>query len=102
MTDGHVKSTKISKRFANKKVRNAKDLPTKQRNAYKKCYNSYDIHDYIVRWTLQDAIDEWDEEDALIDANTISEWKRRYTKHAKYENIDAYLQATWYKYYFRK
>ena len=101
-TDGRTPGPKISKRYANKKARHTKDLPTRQRNAFKKCFCSYDIHDYVSRWTLQDAIDEWEEEETMILNGSAKKesWKKHW--HDKYENIEAYLQAIWYKYYYRK
>ncbi len=60
-TDGNPGTTKESKKFANKKVRNTEDMPNG--GAYKKVYESYDIHDYIVRWTWDEAKAEWERGD---------------------------------------
>jgi hypothetical protein len=54
VTDGKVKSTQESKKFANKKVRNREDIPTKG-GGYKKVSESYDIHDFSTRWTWAEA-----------------------------------------------
>jgi len=61
-TDGHPGTTKESKRFANKKVRNTdlEELPPKGKS-YKKISESYDIHDWINRWTKEEAIKNWEE-----------------------------------------
>lgn len=46
-------SGKLGKKCANKKVRQYKgDIP--KGNAYRKIYNSYEIHDYIIRETYQE------------------------------------------------
>ena len=53
-TDGHRKSTQKSKKNANKTVRHyKKGLPNG--TAYKKLFCSYDIHDYISRWSWEEA-----------------------------------------------
>ena len=47
-------NNKYMKRFANKKVRNSKDVPSGK--AYKEVFSSYDISDYKWMWTKKDAI----------------------------------------------
>ena len=79
-TDGGAHNT--SKRFANKKVRNAEDIPLKGK-AYKKYFESYDIHDWKTRWTLHEAILDWE-------ANR--EWYEQL-----YHSFKEYLHH-WYKY----
>lgn len=44
-TDGSPKTTKRFKRFAQKVVRNAENIPMKG-SSYKKLFESYNIHDY--------------------------------------------------------
>ena len=52
-------ANKYSKKYANKKARDAKnDLPKKGKS-YKKCYESYDISDWRFRQTRQEAIKEY-------------------------------------------
>ena len=60
VTDHHVKSSKESKKFANKAVRNKEDLPNGK--AYKKVYESWDICDYKYIWTWKEAKKQWEEE----------------------------------------
>lgn len=50
---------KFMKRYANKKVRRAKNVPSG--GAYKKLFCSYDISDFKWLWTRQDAIREYNE-----------------------------------------
>ena len=57
-TDGKAGTTKRAKRFANKTVRNSDDIPSKG-SGYKKSYCQYDIHDFKSRYTLQEAIHDW-------------------------------------------
>lgn len=52
------------KSFANRKIRNIDDLPTRERGAYKKFFCSYDICDYKWRYSIDDAIGDWEEEEA--------------------------------------
>ncbi len=49
----------ISKRYANKAVRKYKNKIAKGK-AYKKLFCSWDIHDYISRWTWEEAKKEWE------------------------------------------
>ena len=105
-TDGR-NGQKIAKRIANHKVRKAENLPSKQRNAYKRVSESWEIHDYISRWTLEEAIEEWNLEAARIEEGyyegTSKKWKLAHTWHAKYHNdVDAFIYAVWHKYYRRK
>lgn len=57
-TDGVCGTTKRKKKQANHRVRNTDDIP--QRGGYKKIYPSYDIHDYINRWTWEQALRDWE------------------------------------------
>ena len=52
-SDGRTPTPKKIKRIANKKVRHTKNLADGK--AYKKVFESWDIHDYISRWTWEDA-----------------------------------------------
>lgn len=51
-TDGR-NGQKIPKRFSNKVIRHCEDIPNGK--AYKKYYCSWNIHDYISRYTWQEA-----------------------------------------------
>ena len=59
-TDGNAGTTQEQKRLANKKIRHTsfEDLPLVGK-AYRKFFCSYNIHDYVNRWTWQDALDWW-------------------------------------------
>ena len=48
------KADKYMKRYANKKVRHTKNIPSG--GAYKKVFCSYDISDYRYLWTRKEAI----------------------------------------------
>ena len=50
-------NSKNMKRFANKRVRHTKDIPSG--GAYKKVFSSYDICDYKWFWTEAEALEEW-------------------------------------------
>ena len=45
------------KRIANRKVRRAPNdtFSTVKRKLYKKIYETWDINDYVIRWTRRDA-----------------------------------------------
>ena len=57
--DGSAGTTKRSKRFANKTVRKSEDVPSG--GAYKKVSETWDIHDYSIRWTWEEAVKDWEE-----------------------------------------
>ncbi len=59
-TDSHAKSTQEKKKFANKKVRNAEDVPNG--GAYKKVSDSWDIRDHKSYWTWEEAKNHWESE----------------------------------------
>ncbi len=54
-------ASKNMKRFANKKVRRTKEVPSGK--AYKKLFESWDISDWNWRWTRQEAIHDWETAD---------------------------------------
>lgn len=96
-TDGSPHTTKEMKRYANSKVRKTNGVFNG--NSYKKLFCSYDIHDYISRWSKQDAIQKWFEEEADI-LNGIISFK--YSYHDKYKTLKNYLNRGWAKWYKRK
>lgn len=88
ITDGVAKHTSQRKKLANKKVRrNIKKLFKKGKN-YKKIYDSYDIHDWISRWT-------WEEAKKEYETNPWPRWKEKYPTLKDFYNY-------WKKYYYRK
>jgi len=85
-TDGHRNSTQESKKCANKKVKHyKKGLPNG--SAYKKLSCSYDIHDYISRWSWQEAKNDY--------FNENTRWKDEYHSLKEFYRF-------WKKYYKRK
>ena len=62
-TDGSPHTTKESKKFANKKVRNYEDIPNG--SAYKKVSESWDIHDYVSNRTWEEAQADWEKNEYL-------------------------------------
>ena len=69
-TDGKEGSTAITKRFANKTVRRYKHKLANGK-AYKRLFCSWDIHDYIIRWSWLEAKEEYERD--LVDL-----WKKKY------------------------
>lgn len=86
-TDGSPGTTKETKKFANKKVRNTDfdELPRKGK-AYKKIFCSYDIHDWITRCTKQEWIDMYERGGRWYnpsDKYTLEEWIQEWEKSYK-------------------
>lgn len=77
---------KYWKRLANKKVRKENDHFLKGKK-YKRIYNSYDIHDYISRWTKEEA---------------LKDFKRYIYLQKYYKNEYEFLNKHWKKYQYRK
>ena len=74
------KSSKWYKNQANRRIRYSNlDFPKKS-NSYKKCYESWDIHDYILRYSKKEAIYFY----------TISNFL-----HEDYTDLDDYLNRYW-------
>ena len=85
-TDGR-NGQKISKRFANKTVRKFdNDIP--KGKFYKKLYCSYDIHDWIFRWS-------WEEAKKEYETNPWPHWINKYPTLKDFYNY-------WSKYHKRK
>ena len=91
-TDYSRKNTKDQKRFANRKVRRAMNVPNGK--AYRKYYESWEIHDWISRQTLRETICDyytsgyWDSK---------GNWNRWYEDETLKEHM-----SNWAKYYKRK
>jgi len=86
-TDGKEGSTTITKRFANKTVRKYKHKLAKGK-AYKRLFCSYDIHDYISRWSWEEAKKEYESD------------PYKYLKE-EYPSLREFYKF-WSKYYKRK
>lgn len=80
-----------TKRDAAKAVRRASGdvYPTKG-SAYKRAINSWEINDYVSRFTREEAIEHYY-------ARQDDEWFKK-----RYPTLEIYLNKIWYKYYKRK
>lgn len=78
----------IPKRFANKTVRRNKNKIPSKGKYYKKIYCSYNIHDWISRWSWEEAKKEYEN-------NPWPHWKIQYPILKDFYNH-------WAKYYKRK
>lgn len=76
------------KRFANKAVRNYEDMPSRSKKAYRKVSCSWNIADYVSRYTLEEAIEYY--------YKNNSKWFRK-----AYPTLEDYIQE-WKKWYLRK
>lgn len=77
---------KYWKRLANKKVRRKNNHFLKG-NKYKRIFNSWEIHDYISRWSKYQA---------------LNDFKRYEYLKEEYKNEEDFLNKHWKKYQYRK
>lgn len=85
------KNGTTEKKFANKKVRRYKEAITNGK-AYRKLFNSWDIHDYVVRWTYEYYKEHYEKEVKMYKSGVI-----RYNPC-----LYAHSYYDWYKHYKRK
>ena len=83
ITDGSAGITKIFKRFANKKVRNYRKKIAKGKS-FKRLFCSYDIHDYISRWSWAEAKKEYESDPYGYLKNEYPTLKEFYKYWSKY------------------
>ena len=97
-----VKSSKQRKRYANRIFRRstAIDLGSGKSMIHRRYTNSWDIHDYILRWSRKDAIDSYNREEAR--AAIVGVPLEEYGWHAQYKTVDEFLQKVWCKGVYRK
>ena len=85
-TDNSSPGTKRTKRCANKKVRSyyyKEDYLPKNGKLYKRIYESWDIHDWKIRYTWEDAKYEYNKPDSWIDKEkypTLKSWYKHWKK----------------------
>ena len=111
-TDGHCRTTKEIKQIANRCVRrrnkrivfgylyrelNYRDTLPLDGMSYKRFYNSWDIHDWISRWTKAEAIHKWEHPHWIYDPYR-DEWYHSWDDFNTKEEMEQY----WAKYYRRK
>jgi hypothetical protein len=111
-TDGHRRTTKETKQIANRCVRrrnkrivfgylyresNYQDILCLDGMAYKKFFCSWDIHDYINRWTKAEAIHQWEHPHWYYFEHTDT-WRSDWDDFKTREEMEQY----WAKYYRRK
>lgn len=91
----NIRSSKSRKRIANKRFRHAPEvfISTGKPGIYKRYTNSWDIHDYILRWTKEEAIQSWYNEE-----NTCANYGwdiKSYGWHRHYANLKEFLNKGW-------
>ena len=111
-TDGHRRTTKETKQIANRCVRrrnkrivsgylyrelNYRDKLCLDGMSYKRFYNSWEIHDWISRWTKAEAIHKWEHPHWIYDSYR-NEWYHSWDDFSTREEMEQY----WAKYYRRK
>lgn len=85
-------SGKWGKKQANRKVRREKEFSGKGKQ-YKKIYNSWNIHDFVCYWTLDDAIKDWYNEEK---EPTQYQWR-----HKQFKTLENWINY-WKKCMIRK
>lgn len=110
---------KPMKFYAQKKVRSCEDLPTRERGAYKKVFETYDICDYKWSQTRSEAIHRWEQEELDYpldryykvysrkdDGTWGTEWHHVHKEvgplHEQYGTLERFLSIGWKKIYLRK
>ena len=83
--DGCPSYRRFAKRQANKKIR--REAYVADGKAYRKHFESWDIHDYASRCSCEEWIAQWDK---------MSDWSRQ-----RYGSKEAYI-SIWRKYYRNK
>ena len=94
-TDGSPRATKGMKRIANAKVRKRKDAYNG--GSYKKLFCSYEIHDYISRWSIYQARNDY-YNDAFIGRNGSI----HHLYQDDYPTFKDFYDKYWSKWYRRK
>lgn len=89
ITKDSIKSSANNKRIANRVYRHNNKMELHQRKAYRKHYETWEIHDYVSLYTREQAIkDYYDRE-------------YRYLKRLGYPTLESWLNY-WEKCYRRK
>ena len=92
-------SGKWGKRQANKRIRKLKWGRSRRKGWYKKAFCSYEIHDYVSRYSLGQARKKFDE--ALKDYENNGEtWRNKWV--LDYKDFDEYVSKSYNKWYKRK
>ena len=84
VTDGDTPGTKYSKKFANKKVRHAKNIPNG--GSYKQLYESWNIRDYKYFWSWAEAKADWEANKEYYEKRgypTLKSYYRYWMTHIK-------------------
>lgn len=94
------------KQFANRKVRRAvKDYDEIPKGGiYKKFFSSWDINDYILRWTKEDAIEYYNKRKREYENGTSKYYIRKSNEKffKEYPTLEIYLQKEWERGFKRK
>ncbi len=91
-----------NKKLANKVVRHIIDLNNSgcSRSLYKKQYNSWNINDYISRYTLEEATEDYNTKKLIFENNCDRGYLKSFFK--KYPTLEDYIEKVWKKNYRRK
>lgn len=92
---------KKGKKFANRRVRALNENELCSRGSlYKRYYESWNIVDYISRWTKEDAIEYYKKKEIAFEHNKEDKSLKNFFK--EYPTLEAYLDKMWERYYRRK
>lgn len=95
--DNQGKQLKKDKRRHSRGIRNLEDMPLREKSSHKKILrDSWDIHDYISRWTEEEARQHW-REVAYGEHMRVS--RSYYTRDflKKYPTEEDYIKKVWSK-----
>ena len=88
-------AAKFWKRRANRVIRHYNQRDRVQHNKYKRLFNSWEIHDWISRWSRREAIESYN---SFFWDNREKDWVQRWD----YDSEEEFLNRHWAKYYRRK
>lgn len=83
---------KGQKQVANRKIRRVDKLTPLKGGSYKKLYLTWNICDFRSRWTEEDAITEWyEEETEMYEENNINSWRHYPWRHERFGSLENWL-----------
>lgn len=92
-----AKSSKLRKLIANRRLRRTVNLDwgSGKSAIYKKYSESWDIHDYVYRWSRKEAIESWYREECYCRLHSYD--LSSYGWHKDYATVDEFLNRYWRK-----
>ena len=99
------KGSKQAKTYANRiyrrRISKATEPSGRKSALYRRNYESWNIHDYVSRWSYIDALREWESEERRIGAGVPPGKYGRWSWHNQFRTKDRFLNY-WKKSMIRK